>query len=82
MLRMPLTLKAPSRGVPVAENETAIGRLMNVGGEQREVGVVAAVERQFDDLLRVDHLAVFARIGFQRSSRAGYFHSLADTADL
>ena len=41
------------------------GRLDRVGGQQRQVRVVAAVERQFDDLLRVDHLAVFARIGLR-----------------
>ena len=73
MLRMPFTLNAPSRGVPLGENETAMGDLTR-WPKQRQVGVIAAVERQFHDGLRVDHLAVLAGIGFESGGRAGYRH--------
>ena len=70
---MPLTLNAPSRGVPLGE-KPAPGRDVDVGGKQRQIRVIAAVQRQFDDLLRVDDLAVFARIGFERRRRARHLN--------
>ena len=78
---MPLTLKAPSRGVALAANERQWATV-DVGGEQREIGIVAAIERQFNDLLGVDDLAVFARIGFENGGGAGDFDGLGDSADL
>lgn len=41
---------------------------MNVGGEECEVGIVAAVEREFHHLLRVDDLAFFAAVGLEGGS--------------
>ncbi len=43
---------------------------MNVRRKQRKVRIVAAVEREFDNLLCIDHLAVFARIGLEHFGRA------------
>src|SRR6476620_10284291 len=55
---------------------------MDVRGEQGEVGKIPAVERKFHDLLRVDHLALFARVGFEYSGRAVYLDELIRSADL
>ncbi len=58
------------------------GRTMHVRGKQREIGIIAAVQRQLDNLLRVDHLPVFARVGFEHLGGALHVDGLADCADL
>ena len=55
---------------------------MDVRGEQGEVGEIPAVERKLHDLLRVDHLTLFARVGFEYSGRAVYLDELIRSADL
>ena len=51
---------------------------MHVGRKQRQIGIVAPVQRQLDDLLGVDDLPVFARVGVYRSRGA---HDIDDVAD-
>ena len=57
-------------------------RLDGVGGQQRQVRIIAAVEREFRDRRRADHLAVFAGIGLQRGGHAGDLDGFRDGADL
>ena len=55
---------------------------MNVGGKQRQVRIIAAVQRQLHDRLGADHLAVIAGIGFEHLGRANHAHRLGHLADL
>ncbi len=59
-----------------------LGRDVDVGREQREVRVIAAIQRQFDNLLRGDNLIVLARIGFENRGHVGDGHGLGDFAEL
>ena len=59
-----------------------INGTVDVYREQRQIGEVAAVERQFDDGLGADHLAVLAGIGFEGRGRADDVDGLVYDADL
>ena len=59
-----------------------LGRDMNVGGKQSQIRVVAAVQRQFHDLLGIDDLAVLAGIGIEHLRRADNRDRLGHLADL
>ena len=64
VLRRPLTLNAPSRGVlPVVSDEP---RELDAGRQQRERRILARDERQRPRLIAGDHLAALARIGFDQ----------------
>ena len=55
---------------------------MDVGGQQGQIGVIAAVQRQFHDLLRVDDLAVLAGIRLERGGHAGDLNGVGYHAHL
>src|SRR5262249_25387203 len=50
--------------------------------EQRQIGVSTAVERQVDDLLRIDDLAAVARFGFELRRRVGDQHRVGHRPGL
>ena len=68
VLRRPLTLNAPSRGVPLVA--LVERRLADAGREQRQRRVLAPVQRQLPHLLAGDDLAALARIGLEQRGRA------------
>jgi hypothetical protein len=55
---------------------------VHVGGKQSQIRGTAPVERQLNDLLCVDQLAVFARIGLERRRRARHVHGFGNHAKL
>jgi hypothetical protein len=57
-------------------------RPVDVRRQQGEVGVVAPVERQLDDLVGVDHLAMLARIGLERGGRSDHLDRFRHRAHL
>ena len=79
VLRRPLTLNAPSRGVPLAA--LVERRLADAGREQRQRRVLAAVQRQLAHLLAGDHLAALAGVGLDQRRRRGDLDLLGDLAD-
>jgi hypothetical protein len=55
---------------------------VHVGRKQRQVRIGAPVQRQLDDLRRVDHLPLLAGIGIDQRCRAAHFHFLRGGAHL
>src|SRR5579872_5076299 len=55
---------------------------MHVSGKQSQVGIIASVERQLDNLLRIDDLAMLAGVGFQHGSRTGHLDRFGNRTNL
>ena len=51
-------------------NRVSVDGPVDVGGQQRQVGIIASIQRQIDDLLGVHHLPMFARIGIESRGRS------------
>ena len=66
----------------VGSKKTADGRFIHVGREQREIGIVAAIERQLKNLPRVHRLAVFTGIGLENRRCSRDFDRLRNGAHL
>ena len=79
MLRRPLTLNAPSRGVPLVLLFSADWRTPVESSASD--GVLAAVQRELAHLVAGDHLAALARVGLDQRRRAGDLDLLGQLAD-
>jgi hypothetical protein len=55
---------------------------MSLGGKQRQIRIASAVERQFRDLPRVNHLPMPAGVGFQGGGHPVDFDRFRDGAHL
>ena len=78
--------EAVDRAAQAVDVERRVARLGNRGladarAEQRQIGVVPAIERQVDDLFLGDDLAAIARIGFEELRGADDLDRLADVPD-
>ena len=57
-------------------------RLPDARSQQRQIGIIASVQRQIDHGRVVDHLSAVARIGFEHRDRVLHGHGLRHVADF